>query len=659
MDNSRSENCSTTNWRAELARSLDEQRSSARALLSGQRERFKSLESQLAGRIDELIATVSAEQLEGSQHEEDVARREIVLAKRDSDLASRLQELAQRETQWSLGLRQSQEKQQQWLGELADKIAVLDAKQMELLERESRLQSQQAALAQRETELDRQSQELVERTEQLELTVQQAAERQQALDQSRDKLREESEQLQAKLTEWKRVQAEVECERETLKQRELDTQKQRRHIAQQLRARKNELVAEVELHRAEALCSSHGEELQLQIRLSELQAKYDRVREELDDRDVQRGSLGEKVGCLQQQLQDRDSELESRSTMVAAAEAARDKLVEKVDEVTAEIAAAKELFETERAKIRDELNATFESQQKKLIAKLTDLREQRDLLQTELNTARESAAQASASTGLEIDLAGEVERLHDENNALKQRLVEAEASSGGSSDQESEALEDLRNRLEMAVQDVRDLKNKNADLNDRLTKANRVAASSGHSAESPALGWEAQKQRLLQQLEDFDEGDEQQHAERLKVEHAIRVTDQMVAEKQQEIEELRQLLQNQSDNIGSVAVGAAAIASMLDSDELIRQERENVKGLQQELEAKLRKAEVDISLERAKLARERAEMEEKLQVLERERAQLTSAHGGGGSDQASKGGTQPTRGRWLARLGIQGDDGKK
>ena len=54
----------------------------------------------------------------------------------------------------------------------------------------------------------------------------------------------------------------------------------RRHIAQQLRFRKGEVSKEAELHRAEALASAAGQELQLQMRLSELQAKYEKLRDE-------------------------------------------------------------------------------------------------------------------------------------------------------------------------------------------------------------------------------------------------------------------------------------------------------------------------------------------------------------------------------------------
>jgi len=658
MDDPLREKSSTTNWRAELARSLDEHRDSARTLLAGHRERFKSLEATLTNRIDELLAVLTAERQDAGEREQDIARRELVLAQRDTSLAERLQELASRETQWSLGLREAQEKQQAWLDQAAARVADLDGRQTELRDLECRLQVEQAANARREAELEQKSIELEKRAQRLEQSQEQTAERQTALDQSREKLHEEGEQVKRQLEELKLTRAELERNRTALAEREQETQRQRRHIAQQLRARKNELVAEVELHRAEALRSSHGEELQLQIRLSELQAKYDRVREELAQRDLDQGSLGERVSSLQTQLDAREAELQTLSLKADEAEIARLEALQKAEDLAAEVSAAADKAARDRSRIQDELRATFDAQKHELTESLEMLRQERDRLQSELEQARTEAAAASASHLLEVDLSGELTRLQEENLQLQQQLLEAQSRVSEPAGDESEELADLRNRLEMAVHDVRELKSKNNELQSELSRARKTSSGSQQHSDSAALGWEAQKQRLLQQLEDFDESDEEQKVERLKIEQAIRVTDQTVAEKQQEIEELRQLLQNQSDNIGNVAVGAAAIASMLDSDELIRQERENVKGLQQELEEKLRKAEVDISVERAKLARERAEMEEKLQLLERERTQLAATYGEN-TDQSSKSAKAPSRGRWLARLGIQGDENQK
>ena len=103
-----------------------------------------------------------------------------------------------------------------------------------------------------------------------------------------------------------------------------------------------------------------------------------------------------------------------------------------------------------------------------------------------------------------------------------------------------------------------------------------------------------------------------------------------------------------------MAVGAAAIAENLDRDELILQEREKLRKLQEEWRNKLRQAEIDISIERARIARQRVEIEDKVSAYDSVRAQHKA------DDSASNPGNQPkqpTRGRWLARLGLKDDGG--
>ena len=142
--------------------------------------------------------------------------------------------------------------------------------------------------------------------------------------------------------------------------------------------------------------------------------------------------------------------------------------------------------------------------------------------------------------------------------------------------------------------------------------------------------------------------------QRLTAESAIQITDQIVAGKDREIMELRVLLSQQSSNIGAVAVGAAAIAENLDGDELIQQEREKLQALQAEWRDKLRQAEIDLSIERARIARQRAEVEEKVSAYDSARAQHKADDNAGTSGGQPK---QPTRGRWLARLGLKDDAG--
>ena len=120
--------------------------------------------------------------------------------------------------------------------------------------------------------------------------------------------------------------------------------------------------------------------------------------------------------------------------------------------------------------------------------------------------------------------------------------------------------------------------------------------------------------------------------------------------KNQEIGELHCLLEHQGGaREGGLAVGAAAIAQMMDNDELVSEERERLKQLQAEWEEKFRKGEIEASLERAKLSRERqelakreAELEEQLEHMKRELRLV---------NESSNSGSSSSR-RWLQKLGL-------
>jgi hypothetical protein len=202
----------------------------------------------------------------------------------------------------------------------------------------------------------------------------------------------------------------------------------------------------------------------------------------------------------------------------------------------------------------------------------------------------------------------------------------------------------------MSLSDIQELKEENEALKEDLAQAKLRANSSGPvvSSSSGQLSWEAQKQQLLAALEDdYDANDPEDVKERQQIEEIVRKTELAITQKDDEIEELKQLLENQSENIGSVAVGAAAFGEILDNDQIIQEERESLKKLQEELRQKLSAAEIDISVERARVARLQVELDEKLRQLGQQQGGET-ADGNGESDEKEK----PVRGRWLSRLGL-------
>lgn len=224
--------------------------------------------------------------------------------------------------------------------------------------------------------------------------------------------------------------------------------------------------------------------------------------------------------------------------------------------------------------------------------------------------------------------------------------VERAGNEGGDDDRDRE-LADLRQRYEMAVSDIRDLKKQLSDATSKEgAPAKRAAAA---AAESGPLDWEAQKRRLLASLEDeaeTPEPDEARGEERLQIEQVIRVTDASLRNKQAEIDELRERLEA-AGNSAPPAEPARSNDAQLESSEIIQKELARLQSLEAALQTTLRQAEIEFSVERAHLARVAAELEEKQRSLaERQGEQQSLVH-----FEPSGKPKKPQR-KWLARLGL-------
>ncbi len=232
-------------------------------------------------------------------------------------------------------------------------------------------------------------------------------------------------------------------------------------------------------------------------------------------------------------------------------------------------------------------------------------------------------------------LVARVEQLDAELERATERVASADTQS---------ELENLRNKYELALGDLRDLRRRNAELEQRLAEA-----SNSPVASDDGLDWESQKRRMLASLDALAQVDSSGDGaeERLTIDGTIRITDSVVADKEREISELKRLLEDQSRNVGGLAVGAAALEQIFDGDDIIRQERERLTQLQAVWEDKLRGAELEVSRERARLARERAELEEMRIRLPKEPVEVAES-----ADSPS--GKKAPGGRWLTRLGLGG-----
>jgi len=279
-----------------------------------------------------------------------------------------------------------------------------------------------------------------------------------------------------------------------------------------------------------------------------------------------------------------------------------------------------------------------------LLEELTEARQERRRLESQLaERAEELRCQQRENEKFKAELGTLSQQLD------KSRMESGNPKAADSDDDVHQELQDLEYRYEMALEDLKAERGRFAELE---AKAAQPSAAAGDSSESDiGMDWESQKRRLLASLEkDFDEEDDEDQQDKLSVEEAIRLTDEVIAAKEREVTELQQLLEEQSSNLGSMAVGVAAVAEVLDKDEVIQLERANLQALQDEWRDKLRQSEVEISIERAKLARKGVQLEEQARQLELQNRDIPP------QGEAPNGKGKPIRGRWLRRLGLKGDD---
>ena len=238
--------------------------------------------------------------------------------------------------------------------------------------------------------------------------------------------------------------------------------------------------------------------------------------------------------------------------------------------------------------------------------------------------------------------------------------ADAGSSSGdGAAEWEVQVVQ-LRQKLQRLETRNSELHSQNQELAAKIAAAKIQETAPKNSSEAgEMLSWEERKRLILRQMEE-DAFDANQFAASLSTEiNSEKETpsafiDRLrleIEHRDDEIAELRNLLDQQAQaRSDGTAIGASAIADMLDADELIAHERAKLQQLQAEWEEKFRAGEIEASLERAKLSRERQEVSAQKQELELQLEQLQREY-----RQANATGGSSSR-RWLAKLGLADDD---
>jgi regulator of replication initiation timing len=246
---------------------------------------------------------------------------------------------------------------------------------------------------------------------------------------------------------------------------------------------------------------------------------------------------------------------------------------------------------------------------------------------------------------METELRLEISQLQEQIAFLQKELADVRSQPLSVSGEEAELriqIEKLRAQLLEARHEAVETRLQNNELSSSLAKLKGPA----DGQRSEVLTWEQRKEALLRQLEAETHGDEPCDPRKvLEIERVIHQTNEEIERRDREIADLRSLLEQQAIAHNGMAVGVAAVAEMIESDAMIIAERMRLQELQQEWEQKQRQAEIEMSLERAKLARERLDLQEKLQNFESSHPPQT--------EEEKKVIKEKGRGRWLARLGLR------
>jgi hypothetical protein len=156
------------------------------------------------------------------------------------------------------------------------------------------------------------------------------------------------------------------------------------------------------------------------------------------------------------------------------------------------------------------------------------------------------------------------------------------------------------------------------------------------------------KKQMLASLEgEGDDVDEERQIERASIETTIRITDEALAHKDREIAELTARLAEAASAAPEKCDQSEAVRQLVDADAVIQEHRARTAKLEEEMNEKLRAAELELSVERAKIAREQAHLAALRSELESQRAMNEAAGVAGG---------QAPKRRWLSKLGLGGEE---
>ncbi len=281
----------------------------------------------------------------------------------------------------------------------------------------------------------------------------------------------------------------------------------------------------------------------------------------------------------------------------------------------------------------------------------------------------------AAGGGMPAELVAEQKTLFEE---MRQMITQWEASQPGAT----------LGRIEMQVTELRDLVAGNVVGSDLRNAVSSIIETPGNTTDSepqadtsPASdaaanyepgSWEAQKAALLGEAVATPAAPEPPPAEPPAEEETCEApendaeadsdTPTPINLEEADIEQLRQAVLERDRIIASLkdrlqqGGGASGPVEKYDSMESMPDEfREKLEALEEEWKEKIRETEVELSLERAKIAREKAELQQQQHQMQKQREKLGIGNQAGKEGEASSS-EEAGGGRWLRFLKRSNDD---
>ncbi len=373
----------------------------------------------------------------------------------------------------------------------------------------------------------------------------------------------------------------------------------------QLSLRKEkQLLDEKEIELSSRSCQLDEEQLELESRRRHIERKLEQQRSELDNGAVNE-ELEKQIRFLQDELEsvqarseENTNDRESIDRRIQEAESDREKMEANFHATRQALLAAREAGK--------ELQEKLSETEHQLESRTLQLKETQSILEVTEDRMRKTQAayeeksnelilaqteSGTATVSEEDHLALRQER--DDLSKQVQQLTEQLQASGKSAD-ESRQTQELKSKMQMAMDSLEAMRARNSDLEAQLEQR----GDDGHenSASSKLLD------EIVTSLPPLDQ---------LTLDKAIRVTESIVAQRDLKIAELEKALQEALENAARSGDENAPTTSAE-----VQAEIEKLRSLEAELQQKMKKAEIEISLKRAETARAAAELEERIRDFE-------------------------------------------